>query len=68
MRKITVQKDDMTYEIDVSPALIGQVSNRLMLPADAISDQDIVKFVVDAATQAFDRAAVEYLRSDGKDT
>lgn len=52
--------------LEVSQQLVNHIASKHALPPDAISDNDIIKFFVEATGQALDRAVTEYVASDGK--
>jgi hypothetical protein len=67
MRSIYLKgKDNLNYEIEITDKLIDLISQRRSIMPENLTDSDIVKFFVEAAGQAFDRAAVEYLAADAK--
>jgi|LakMenE01Jun11ns_1017448.scaffolds.fasta_scaffold7611922_1 hypothetical protein len=66
MKKIYFNLGDVEAEIEVTDLLIQAVANRFALPADSITDYDLVKFFSDAVDPALASAPVEYLASDAK--
>jgi len=66
MRQIVISHAGTQATIEVTQELVKHIASRRSLPADSISDNDIVKFFADAAGQALDRAVTEYVASDGK--
>lgn len=59
-------KDNLNYEIEITDKLIDVISQRRAIAPEDVTDADVIKFFVEAAGQAFDRAAVEYLANDAK--
>ena len=59
-------KDNLSYEFEITDKLLSLISQKRSVTAESITDADVVKFFVEAAGQAFDRAAVEYLAGDAK--
>lgn len=68
MRTISFKTNVGNAEIEVTSALVEHISKKNCIPSDAVSDAMILSFFRDASNAAFQKAATEYLDSDGKDT
>jgi hypothetical protein len=68
MRKITRQSTAGDIEIEISDQLIEIIARRSGIDADSVSSEMLFGFFKEASNIALDRAAAEYVTSDGKDT
>jgi hypothetical protein len=67
-KTIKIQTPDGQLELEVTPALAARVASHNSITIDAVSDVMILQFFREASNTAFQKAAREYLVSDGTNT
>ena len=68
MRNVRFSTPQGELDLEVSDALVEHVAKRNSIPRDAVSDMMLVQFFREASNVALEKAAAEYLESDGTNT